>query len=304
MKHLRITPLALVAVLTLLTGLAVAQGDDTEAQGKYVRVSPDLEIYYEEAGSGEPIIFIPGWTGSSYYFRQQVAHFSKNYRAISYDPRGQGRSSKTPENNNYTQHGHDLKAFMDALNLKDAVLVGHSAGCKEAHAYFRAYGTENVKAFVCIDHPPKAIIEEEGDWGTISEVGDFVEDHDELAYDRENFTPGFTQALVSRPLTEAELNALSDMVMQTPTSIALQLSYDSNVADYTSEAQMIDGEIPVLYVLPSPGWYEGWTQVAQAWLANNAPNTEVVVIEGGHNLHWEVPNKFNAAVNAFLEKIE
>lgn len=173
---------------------------------------------------------------------------------------------------------------MDALKLEDVVLVAHSAGCNEAHAYFRAYGTENTNAFVCIDHAPKTIVEEEGDWGTVVNASDLVGTHNALAYDRVNFTPGFTQALVSRQLTEAELKALSDMVMMTPTSVALQLSYDSNVADYTLEARMIDGEIPVLYVLAGPGWYEGWTQVAQAWLANNTPNTEVVVIEAGHDL--------------------
>lgn len=301
MKHLRTARLALIAALALSFGFALAQGNDAKLQGKYVKVSPDLEIYYEEAGTGEPIIFIPGWTGSTYYMQQQVEHFSENYRAISFDPRGQGRSSKTLENNNYTQHGADLKAFMDALELKDVVLVAHSAGCNEAHAYFRAYGTENVKAFVCIDHAPKAIIEKEGDWGTVSKASDLVGAHNALAYDRVNFTPGFTQALVSRPLTKAELDGLSDMVMRTPTSVALQLSYDSTVADYTPEARMIDGEIPVLYVLASPGWYEGWTQVAQAWLAKNAPNTEVVVIEAGHDLHWEVPDRFNAIVDAFLE---
>jgi non-heme chloroperoxidase len=92
--------------------------------GQYVRVSPDLELYYEEAGSGTPIIFIPGWAGTTEFFQQQMTHFSKRYRAISYDPRSQGRSSKTLENNHYTQHGADLKAFMDALKLKE---VRHDA---------------------------------------------------------------------------------------------------------------------------------------------------------------------------------
>ncbi len=301
MKHLH-THLALIAALVLCFSFALAQKTDAELQGKYIKVSPDLDVYYEEAGSGEPIIFIPGWTASSYYFRQQVAHFSENYRAISYDPRSQGRSSKTLENNNYTQHGEDLKAFMDALKLKDVVLVGHSAGCNEAHAYFRAYGTEKVRAFVCIDQSPKPILEKEGDWGWISTPTDLVGTHDALAYDRLNFSRGFIPELFSRSLTEAELNAQVDMVMRTPTSVALLLNYDSFTADYTPEAQMIDGEIPVLYALADE---EGWAELGQTWLANNAPNTEVVILEGAaHNLHVEFPDRFNAAVDAFLEKIE
>lgn len=300
MRQPRVARSVFLTALTLFLGFGLAQGDEAEAIGKYALVSPDLEIYYEEAGTGEPIIFIPGWTASSYYFRQQVEHFSKNYHAISYDPRSQGRSSKTLENNNYTQHGADLKAFIDALKLKNAVLVGHSAGCKDAWSYFRAYGTENVSAFVCIDSNPKYIIEKEDDWGRGSKLTDLVGFYNSLAYDRLNFTRGFVPSLFVQPPPEAELNALVDMVLSTPTSAALLLDYDGTVADYTPEARMIDGKIPVLYVLADQ---EGWTEVGQAWLAKNAPNTEVVVMKGSaHNLHVEFPDKFNTIVEGFLEE--
>jgi non-heme chloroperoxidase len=134
------------------------------AAGEYVRVSPDLEIYYEEIGSGTPLIFNPGWTGTTEFFSQQLSHFADRYRAITYDPRSHGRSSKTLENNTYTLHGDDLRAFMEALELEDVILVAHSWGCLDAYAYFRAYGTDKVKAFVCIDSTPKYIATEEGDW--------------------------------------------------------------------------------------------------------------------------------------------
>src|SRR5687767_4685372 len=107
--------------VTILGALLTLRG--SVSAGQYVRVSPDLELYYEEAGSGTPMIFIPGWVGTTEFRQQQMAQFSIRYRAISYDPRSQGRSSKTLENNNYTQHGADLKAFMDALNLKNVILV-------------------------------------------------------------------------------------------------------------------------------------------------------------------------------------
>ncbi len=61
MKQPRTVHLALVIALTLFFGFAQAQG------GEYLKVNPDLKLYYEEAGTGQPIIFIPGWTGSSYY---------------------------------------------------------------------------------------------------------------------------------------------------------------------------------------------------------------------------------------------
>ena len=67
----------------------------------------------------------------------QLSHFSQKYQTIAYDPRGQGRSSKTVEGNTYVQHGKDLRAFMDALKLKNAVVVGWSNGCDDVYGYLR-----------------------------------------------------------------------------------------------------------------------------------------------------------------------
>ena len=127
----------------------------TASAGQYVQVSSDLEIYYEEAGTGRPLIFVTGWTGTNEFFTQdQFPYFSKKYRVLAYDPRGQGRSSKTLEGHTYIQHGKDLRAFLDALKLKDPVIVGWSNGCTEVYGYFRTYGVDGIKAFVCIDESP------------------------------------------------------------------------------------------------------------------------------------------------------
>jgi non-heme chloroperoxidase len=287
---------------SLVLGTLVAICANASAD-EYVRVSPDLELYYQEAGSGTPIIFIPGWAGTTEMWQQQMTHFSKRHRAISYDPRSQGRSSKTLENNNYMQHGADLKAFMDALKLSDVILVGQSWGCLDAYAYFRAYGTQNVKAFVCIDSTPKAIIEKDGEWGSIKSAIDMKAFHDGIAHDRLKTTRDFLHSLVTRPLADAEQSWFVDQLLQTPTSVALLLDYDGNLADYTAEARMIDGKIPVLNVLADPGWYEGWTASAKAWLKDNAPHSEVVAF-GLHLMNWEFPEKFNAAVELFLGTVQ
>lgn len=271
--------------------------------GNYVRVSADLEIYYEEAGSDRPMIFIPGWTGNTVYMRQQVAHFSKRYRAIVYDPRSQGRSSKTLENNTYTQHGSDLKAFMDALKLKDVVLVAHSWGCHDAYAYFRANGTSNVKAYVCIDQTPNDLYEKEGDWFSVRSFSDLRGFQNAFVYDRVKTTREFIQALYTRKLTSEELDSITDELLKTPTYVAVSLLYDGYMADYTPEAKALDGKIPVLNVIADPGWFEGWTGAAKNWLKNNAPHSEIAVL-GLHNMFVEFPDKFNAIVERFLEKVK
>src|SRR5919109_4108731 len=83
--------------------------------GRYAHISDDVDLYYEESGEGTPLIFIPGWAMTTRFFFRQLEYFSgsKGFRAIVYDPRGQGRSTKTVENNNYMQRGRDLRALMD-----------------------------------------------------------------------------------------------------------------------------------------------------------------------------------------------
>jgi non-heme chloroperoxidase len=290
-----------MVLLAFFADLACALNGGVIA-GNYVQVSPELKLYYVEAGKGTPIIFIPGWTGTTEVMRQQIAHYSKRYRAISFDPRSQGRSSRTPENNNYVQHGLDLGAFIEVLKLKDVILVGHSWGCLDAYAYFRVHGTGNVKAFVCIDQNPKNIVEKEGDWGLLKAAADLKGFHDGFTYERLKTTREFLQLMVTRPLTEAENRWFVTQLAKTSTSVAVLLDYDGNMADYTAEAKMIDGKIPVLNVLSNPGWVEGWTDMGKSWLANNAPHSEVADF-GLHLMFWEFPDKFNAVLDTFLQKV-
>ncbi len=268
----------------------------------YILVSPDLELYYVEAGTGTPIIFIPGWCGTTEFFEQyQLPYFSKNYRVISYDPRSHGRSSKTLENNNYTQHGKDLKALIEALDLKDVILAGHSAGCHDIYAYLRVFGTENIKSCIFIDYMPRPIAAKKGDWAQYSnamEVGEFI---NSTIYDLRNLLTAFIPTVFMRNMIHEELSWIMDQLLKTPTYAAALTAVDEAFADYTVEAQMIDGKIPVLNVVSE--WSEGWVESAQIWLAKNAPDSEIFVL-GKHMMFFEFPDEFNAEVDAFLEKIK
>ena len=271
----------------------------TALAGQYVRVSPDLELYYNEAGSGRPLIFITGWTGVNESFAQdQFPYFSKKYRVIAYDPRAQGRSSKTLEGHNYIQHGKDLRAFMEALKLKDPILVGWSNGCDDIYGYFRAYGTDNVKAFVCIDQSPRQHRAEKGDWGDFNDVSELAGFINGAAYDRPALMKEFLPTMLQRKITPEELSWSLDVVRKTPDYVAVLLGADGSFADYTPEVKAIDGKIPVLNFVS-----EAQAPSAKAWLAKNAPHSEIFVL-GNHWMFHEFPDKFNAALNAFLAKLK
>ncbi len=98
---------------------------------------------------------------------------------LAYGPRSKGRSSRTLEGRTYSQHGQDLRAFLEALKLKDPIVVGWSWGCHDGYGYFQSYGTDNVRAFVCIDQTPRSIALRQGDWaefGDASEAGALLND--------------------------------------------------------------------------------------------------------------------------------
>jgi non-heme chloroperoxidase len=269
--------------------------------GKYVKVSSDLNVYYLEEGSGTPFVIIPGWTAASEHFVKQIAYFSDRYRVISYDPRSQGDSSKTFENNNYTQHGEDLKAFMDALELKDVILMGHSAGCTDAYAYFQTYGTDNVKAFICIDSTFKATSEKEGEWGDPFTFEGTKGFYNILIYNRKEWIRPFLESMLVNPVPE-EVNWFYGQLIKTPDPVALQLIADITIADYTEEAKMIADKIAVLNVVAEA---PGWSDEAEAWFKNNAPKTEVVIMPGvKHFLFWEFADEFHAILDEFLAKVE
>ena len=70
------------------------------------------------------MVFIPGLTFSGEIFKNQLEYFSSEYRVIAIDPRGQGYSAKTVDGNDYLTHGRDVAGLIDALGLKDIVLIG------------------------------------------------------------------------------------------------------------------------------------------------------------------------------------
>ena len=206
----------LLSVCTVMVWGAAAVGPIRAAEpelGKYVRVSPELELYYEEFGTGKPLIFVTGWTGTNQFFvPHQTSHFSQKYHVLAYDPRSQGRSTKTLEGNTYLQHGKDLRAFIEALKLKNVNVVGWSAGCNDVYAYFRTYGTDNISSFACIDEMPRQIAAEKGDWADY-DYGDtkgIAEWFNALIGGRREVISGFAASMMQRKMTPGEVGWVVD----------------------------------------------------------------------------------------------
>ncbi len=107
--------------------------------------SADIELYYTDQGSGQPVVLIHGFplNGES-WGKQQAALLDAGYRVIAYDRRGFGASSAAGDGYDYDTFAADLHALMEDLDLKDAVLVGFSMGTGEVARYLSRYGSSRV----------------------------------------------------------------------------------------------------------------------------------------------------------------
>ncbi|HEX6927520.1 MAG TPA: alpha/beta hydrolase [Longimicrobiaceae bacterium] len=119
-------------------------------------------IYYKDWGSGPVVTFSHGWPLSADMWDGQMLFLAANgYRVIAHDRRGHGRSSQTPSHNDMNGYADDLAAVIEALDLRDATLVGHSTGGGEVARYIGRHGTARVAKAVLIAAVPPLLLKTE-----------------------------------------------------------------------------------------------------------------------------------------------
>lgn len=266
-------------------------------ESRYFEVAPGVELHYLEKGEGKPLIFIPGLTFSGEVFKGQIEYFSKDYRVLAIDPRGQGLSSKPVDGNDYQTHGKDLAAFIDGLGLTDAVVTGWSTGNLDAWSYVEQFGTEKLRGVCTIDMSPLPLSPDpawwtEGTMDELSEVATRVLNSPEGS--RAFFSDYATQIMIQHEMTPGELEYILDVSARTPYWVCKSLFCDAIFSNYLDIAKKLGASFPSLMFIA-----EHWADVAEPFVKKELPGYRTYVM-GGHLMFLEYPDKWNHVFEEFL----
>jgi non-heme chloroperoxidase len=124
-----------------------------------ITMKDGTEIYYKDWGKGQPVVFSHGWPLNSDSWEAQMLFLAaKGYRCIAHDRRGHGRSSQPYDGNNMDTYADDLSELIEALDLKDAILIGFSAGGGEVTRYIGRYGSKRIAKVALIAAVPPLML--------------------------------------------------------------------------------------------------------------------------------------------------
>ena len=267
--------------------------------------SASIDLYYEDHGSGDPVVLIHGYPLSGSSWEKQIpALLAAGKRVITYDRRGFGKSSQPTSGYNYDTLAEDLHKVVTHLGLRNFALVGFSMGGGEVARFIGKYGSKDVsKAVIIGGVPPYLLKTSDNPEGVNGAVFESIQKA--VAADRYAF---FTEFFKNFYNTDELLGKLvSEQAVQASWNVAATASPTASLAcvptwheDFRNDLAKIDVPTLVIHgdsdrIVPLPA--------SGQRTANLVQDAELVIVkEGPHNIAWTHAEEVNAELLKFLAK--
>jgi non-heme chloroperoxidase len=262
-----------------------------------------IELYYEDYGSGSPVVLIHGYPLSGRAWDKQLPPLlAAGHRVITYDRRGAGASSKPSGGYDWDTFAADLAALIDQLGLAGVTLVGHSMGTGEVTRYLGTYGSAKVDRAVLIGPiPPYMSQAPDNPDGIPANLFDGF--RQSVAADTPAWMKGFLDSFYN--IDQFGGNRVSDEAYQASFNVAVSMSALAAYAevatwqaDFRADLPKID--VPVLVIQGDADRILPWEKTGKR-LPGLVSGLELVVIQGGpHAIPWTHTDEVNAALLRFL----
>ena len=265
--------------------------------------STDIELFYEDLGTGQPVVLIHGFPLNGHSWEKQTsALIDAGFRVIAYDRRGFGQSSQPSSGYDYETFAADLNHLMTKLDLRDAVLVGFSMGTGEVTRYLAKYGSERVaKAALLGPVPPYLLKADDNPEGVPAEVFEGIKAA--IVKDRPSFFTGFfgnffnTDTLGGTRITDEAVQMSWNVAIQS-SAIATLACVDTWLTDF--RADLVKNDVPTLIVHGDADRILPFEATAKR-LPDLIENSRLVIIKDGpHAIGWTHAEEVNAALLEFL----
>ncbi len=267
--------------------------------------SGNIDIYYEDLGSGQPVVLIHGFPLSGHSWEKQVAILlSAGYRVITYDRRGFGDSSQPSSGYDYDTFAADLNKLITELDLRDVVLVGFSMGTGEVTRYLGKYGSERVsKAVLMAPVPPFLLKTDDNPEGVDRSVFDGIEKA--IVADRPAYLSTFLKDFYNVDVFHGD--RISDDAIRLSWNVAAGASakgtldcVTSWLTDFRDDLPRID--VPTLIIQGDADRILPHHSTG-ARLPKLIKDSRLVVIPGGpHAINWTHADQVNPVLLDFLKQ--
>ncbi|MFY1637956.1 alpha/beta fold hydrolase [Solwaraspora sp. WMMB335] len=265
--------------------------------------SAPIDIYYEDHGSGQPVVLIHGFPyGGSSWEKEVEPLLSAGFRTISYDRRGFGNSSQPGIGYDYDTFAADLDVLMRELDLRDAVLVGHSMGTGEVIHYLGVYGSQRIsKAVVISPLAPFLLKTPDNPEGVDQSLFDGFKKavvEDRFAYLTSFVTNFFGWDENKGKRVSEEAFRAHWQVGARASAIATLHSIDAWLTDFRPDLSRID--VPLLIIQGDKDAVLPY-EVTGKRLAPMVPGSKLITLRGApHGIPWTHADEVNKAIMEFI----